>query len=150
MRTYPGARNPNWRGGLDRYVPEPNTGCWLWLGAAVNKWGHGTITIGGRQVLAHRAMYEREVGPIPTGMTLDHLCRIPACINPAHLEPVTLLENIRRGAGASVRNAKKTHCISGHPFDERNTHVTVLGARACRMCAAARARQARRDRRGGS
>lgn len=77
--------------------------CWLWRGR-LNKGGYGEFgTKVGGSFLAHRASYHLLVGPIPDGLTLDHLCRVPACVNPAHLEPVTLAENARRAAAARVR-----------------------------------------------
>lgn len=66
------------------------TPCWIWLRSTIR--GYGQIRGG----LAHRAYYERLIGPISLGLELDHLCRIPACINPAHMEPVTHAENMRR------------------------------------------------------
>jgi DNA-binding XRE family transcriptional regulator len=69
------------------------TPCWVWL-RNINEKGYGKI---GWKTRAHRAYYERFVGPIPEGMMLDHLCRIRACVNPDHLEPVTNGENVRRG-----------------------------------------------------
>ena len=68
--------------------------CWIWT-AAKNQDGHGRFRHG-RLVLAHRFAYELLVGPIPKGLDLDHLCQNPACVNPAHLEPVTRKENTRR------------------------------------------------------
>lgn len=73
----------------------PN-GCWLYLGALQGK-GYGLISVVAKDVKAHRFAYESVVGPIPDGLSLDHLCRNPQCVNPAHLEPVTHLENVRRG-----------------------------------------------------
>lgn len=78
------------------YVPEPNTGCWLWLGGHTPA-GYGQIWYSGRQGYAHRFAYELFRGPIPSGYDIDHLCRQRACVNPAHLEPVTHLVNVRRG-----------------------------------------------------
>lgn len=71
--------------------------CWLWTGTiALN--GYGLIyRQGGPLVGAHRLAYEVHVGPIPKGYELDHLCRVRRCVNPAHLEPVTHSENVRRG-----------------------------------------------------
>lgn len=72
-------------------------GCWLWLGSKDPR-GYGVCyRAPGRSTTVHRDAYEHLVGPIPEGLTLDHLCRTRACVNPAHLEPVTLLENVRRG-----------------------------------------------------
>ncbi len=73
-------------------------GCWLWTGD-LNDRGYPTFALlHDRTVYAHRYAYELLVGPIPEGLTLDHLCRVPACVNPDHLEPVTKAENIRRAA----------------------------------------------------
>lgn len=65
------------------------------MGATFN--GYGKVNLGGKTHRAHRAIYEREVGPVEDGLQLDHLCRNRACVNPAHLEPVTRTTNLRRG-----------------------------------------------------
>lgn len=70
-------------------------GCWLWAGAP-GKNGYGRISVENTVRYAHRVSYETFVGPIPQGLTIDHLCRVRMCINPGHLEPVTLAENTRR------------------------------------------------------
>lgn len=73
-------------------------GCWVFLGATQTR-GYGSVAIGGgRSGLAHRVAYEALVGPIPAGLTLDHLCEVKRCVNPTHLEPVTRAENVRRHA----------------------------------------------------
>lgn len=72
--------------------------CWLWT-AATEK-GYGLYRHDGRLSKAHRVVYELLVGPVPTGLDLDHLCRVRNCVNPAHLEPVTRAVNLRRGAEA--------------------------------------------------
>jgi hypothetical protein len=81
-------------------IDRDPSGCWLWRGAKDQK-GYGTarFPVNGvnRVGNVHRIVYEIEHGPIPKGLTLDHLCRNPSCVNPKHLEPVTYSENIRRG-----------------------------------------------------
>lgn len=81
----------------DSFVPEPNTGCWLWL--SMN--GYGKIDVidqyGKRRgMVAHRVAWELYRGAIPPGLAIDHLCSMKSCVNPAHLEPVTYEENARR------------------------------------------------------
>lgn len=74
-------------------------GCWIWQGN-VNRDGYGRFSHQGRKLLAHRAAYMSLVGQVPEGLQLDHLCRVRNCVNPAHLEPVTAGENVRRGVAA--------------------------------------------------
>jgi hypothetical protein len=81
------------------YVEEDRdyaTPCWIWQGAPTGSNGYGMTQIKGRKRLAHRVYYERHKGPIPEGLTLDHLCYVSLCVNPDHLEPVTQMENNRR------------------------------------------------------
>lgn len=105
--------------------------CWLWVGATVR--GYGEFYFKGRQLKAHRFAYELLVGPIPEGLTIDHLCRNRSCINPSHMEPVTIQENLRRGISPSAVNARKTHCLRGHPLKGQNLLVNN-GHRHCRQC----------------
>lgn len=81
-----------------RYIHGAPDECWLWIGPkTTTKYiQYGRFYFKGKLVSAHRFSYQQFVGPIPEGMHLDHLCRVPLCVNPAHLEPVTNLENIRR------------------------------------------------------
>jgi hypothetical protein len=123
-----------------KLAPGPS-GCWLWT-AAVDADGYGRVRWLGRNALAHRVVYELLRGPIPAGLTLDHLCRNRACVNPDHLQPVALATNVLRGEGVGVRNAEKTHCKHGHPFDAENTYIKQ-GKRACRQCGREANRRAR-------
>ena len=76
--------------------------CWTWIGKTY-RGGYGRISRSGRQIAAHRAVYELLVGPIPEGLVLDHLCRNRRCVRPEHLEPVSLVENLRRGFAAALK-----------------------------------------------
>jgi hypothetical protein len=110
------------------------TPCWEWT-ASKNAEGYGRVNWHGEVRKSHRVAYELLVGPIPKGLTLDHLCRNRPCVSPRHLEPVTGRTNILRGIGASAQNARKTHCIRQHPFDLPNTYWTPKGGdRQCRTC----------------
>lgn len=109
-------------------------GCWVWQRKR-DRDGYGHIKIYGQNKLAHRASYEAFIGPIPAGLTLDHLCKNTACVNPDHLEPVTNRENILRSDGITARAARTTHCPAGHPYGEANTYRDPRrGARHCRAC----------------
>lgn len=122
-------------------IEDPD-GCWLWIGAKSST-GYGVFRAGGRDVRAHRYAYETLVGPIAPSLTLDHLCRIPACVNPSHLEPVSSRENTLRGETVTAANAEKTHCDSGHELVGENLYVTPDGRRQCRACRAEAHRRAR-------
>ena len=115
-------------------IVEQADGCWGWAASKTHQ-GYGRFRMGDRNALAHRVVYEHLVGPIATGMTLDHLCRNRACVNPAHLEPLPLRENILRGRGVGAVNADKTHCKHGHEFTPENTYLgKKSGQRHCREC----------------
>lgn len=117
--------------------------CWLWTGAT-NRSGYGVINAGRRigPVVVHRAVWELLVGPIPAGLELDHLCRVRACCNPDHLEPVTRAVNVARGSRGAGR-PRLTHCKNGHPFTPKNTLPNGGHGRACRTCANAANRRYR-------
>lgn len=108
--------------------------CWLWEGNTHPETGYGRIWFG-RHVyrMAHRIAYEWARGPIPEGLTIDHLCRCRRCVNPRHMEPVTNIENVMRGESIWAVNARKTHCLRGHEFTPENTY-RYNGTRACKEC----------------
>lgn len=117
---------------LSKFTIDDN-GCWIWT-AAITGGGYGYINWQRKPQKAMRLLYDWLVGPIPDGYQLDHLCRVRACVNPEHLEPVTSRENTMRGENPSAAKAKQTHCYKGHEFDEKNTYRRPNGTRVCRTC----------------
>lgn len=115
--------------------------CWEWRGAPISS-GYGQFvpnrTVSGQRakpILAHRYSYELFVAPIPEGLYIDHLCRNKMCVNPAHLEPVTQAENVRRGVSIHAHNSRKTHCKWGHEFTPENViQVTAKSGNPGRLC----------------
>lgn len=120
---------------IGRFLSKVNVvddACWLWEGATLQ--GYGAVTIRQRTYRAPRVSYEMFVGPIPDGFEVDHLCRVPGCVNPDHLEAVTPAENKRRAAPFSAK-ANRTHCKKeGHPLSGNNLYVKKNGTRQCRAC----------------
>lgn len=123
--------------------------CWNWTGYVTTE-GYGQFHLPGvGHAYAHRFSYEAIVGPIENGLTLDHLCRNTICVNPAHLEPVTVAVNTLRGFSNSALNARKKFCKRGHPFKGRNLMIVSTKSgigRVCRECCNEHARRYREAR----
>ena len=109
--------------------------CWRWTGP-LNRGGYGHTSFDGVTQAAYVFAYKMLVGPIPVGHELDHLCRFRPCVNPAHLEPSTHAQNIKRSPiTTGALNAQRTECRRGHPFTPENTYLTPKeGWRVCNAC----------------
>lgn len=119
---------------IDRFFAKVSIiddGCWLWQSVITHD-GYGRFRLDGRMSMAHRVSYEWFVGVIPDNMCLDHLCRVRNCVNPEHLEVVTLQENINRG-NTGLHESIKIICPKNHEYSEDNTKI-VKGSRNCREC----------------
>jgi hypothetical protein len=137
LRPYPSQRMPKGSSMQERllaYSRVDGKGCWRWIGA-IDAGGYGKVACSdsrsGRG--AHRMSYLTFVGPIDDGMTVDHLCFVPDCINPAHLRLLTEVENERNQRSAFAR-----HCRRGHEFTDENTMRSPGKGRQCRACHNAR------------
>jgi hypothetical protein len=116
-----------------RKIPEPvrdeETGCLLW---------QGKVQPNGYPCRAHRRAYIKAKGPVPPGMTIDHVwelgCRYKHCIEPTHLEAVPLVENIRRAQVHRTRKPLASTCRKGHEFTPENTLWRKKKGRTCRAC----------------
>lgn len=119
---------------LWRNIRQDPSGCWIWTGR-VGTHGYGEIQAEGRRWTVPRLMYSLLVEPLAPEQQPDHRCRVRSCVNPAHLEPVTLRENVLRGNSPAAVNARKTHCPQGHLYNEGNTYRRPgTGHRQCREC----------------
>lgn len=129
---------------------EDENGCHIWIGQR-STFGYAYVSIPGEGRRAkgqgrkrvnryvYRVRYEREIGPIPEGMVLDHyVCNngAGACCNPHHCRPVSIRENVLRSDSPASLAAAKTHCDNGHPLNGDNLvpHLLRRGIRRCKIC----------------
>lgn len=118
---------------------DKTDGCWLWTAGTQSR-GYGAI--GYAPWTAHKFSYLTQVGPIPVGLTINHICGVKRCVRPDHLEAVTYAENNQHahdtGLAApsplSRTNAAKIACPAGHFYSDDNTYTNPQGHRQCRTC----------------
>jgi hypothetical protein len=110
---------------------DPETGCWKWAGY-VKESGYAQVTVSGVRWYVHRLAVALDGRPATAEQEVDHLCKVRHCCNPAHLEVVTRLENLRRSNGIAQQNARTTHCSAGHPLSPGN--LRKAPGRDCKTC----------------
>jgi hypothetical protein len=126
---------------LGKFDVDVVSGCWLWREYRDPE-GYGRVRFDGKRRFAHRVVYELLVGPIPDGLVIDHRCRVRHCVNPDHLEPVTIAVNNRRLPARRPYRARSLYCGAGlHLLSPENTYTYPNGSRNCRTCARARQRE---------
>ena len=124
---------------MQKVVIDENN-CWNWTGH-ITKNGYGMTSIGNKQYMAHRYTYEWKFGKIKDKLVIDHLCRNRKCVNPDHLEVVTLQENINRGLLGNLKHLRneaycktRTHCALGHELNGKNLYITSRNHKICKKC----------------
>jgi hypothetical protein len=133
---------------LEKIAPS-DSGCLEWQGSKSPQ-GYGWFSWNSKPTLAHRWSYEAVMGAIPAGMVIDHLCRNRCCVNPFHLECVSMAENTARGILHDLQRAnakQKTHCLRGHPLFGENLRTDAKGHRMCIACQRMKADEWRRNHR---
>lgn len=133
-----------------KYITPSVSGCWDWS-SYFYKDGYGNFYAYKKSWRAHRFAYELLIGKIPKGLDIDHLCRNRGCVNPDHLDPVTKLENWRRGKAITVNYSQNTHCKNGHLYNIENTirgfSKNGRKRRNCKACCRIAARNYQRRKR---
>lgn len=121
------------------------TGCWRWAGVIDKRTGYTLFTKGRKSYRAHTLVYKAVKGcGFPPGLIPDHLCRRRWCVNPDHLEVVTVRVNTLRGRGPSARNARKVRCKRGHQLSGDNVYLKPGKYGPLRVCVACRRVSGRR------
>lgn len=118
---------------MDSFIPEPNSGCWIWTEKTTSI-GYGRLSVDGKATYAHRYSFELFKSKIPSGLFILHSCHNPPCVNPAHLRHGTAADNMKDRSDAGRHpNQKKTHCPAGHDLKAAGK-INSQGSRVCIIC----------------
>lgn len=116
----------------EMYIPEPNSGCWLWIGRSLKGYGR----FGGSHY-AHRLSFQLFNGPIPKGMWVCHRCDTPFCVNPQHLFAApprgNVMDCVAKGRHRNQHDGQEL-CQNGHPLSGDNLKIESGKYRRCRTC----------------
>lgn len=123
------------RSWIDRFFEKIRftDSCWVWIGTKDRK-GYGDFKLNYQHWKAHRITYLLLHGDINSELTIDHLCRNHFCVNPEHLEQVSIKTNILRGEGVCANNSRKKYCVNGHPLFGENLVIRSNNGRRCKTC----------------
>lgn len=133
--------NSKWRGKRNVRSPEERFWakvrkthtCWLWLGH-LDKDGYGNIRVGLHRIMAHRFSYKLYYSFIDPNLTINHLCENKSCVNPTHLELISLKGNLMYSDTPAKRNSEKIFCNRGHLLSGYNLYLPKNGSRQCKRC----------------
>ncbi|ABS03245.1 HNH endonuclease signature motif containing protein [Kineococcus radiotolerans] len=117
------------------HAAEDAAGCLIWLRARNNR-GYGVFWLEGRLRLAHRVAWYQATGRWPqSGLVLDHLCDVKACVNHEHLVEVTNRHNVLRSPASPMNTRRaRTACGRGHTYTPESLRIDPRGHRQCRVC----------------
>lgn len=112
-------------------MPEPNSGCLLWLQSETGK-GYCQTSFAGKRDKVHRHAWRETKGPIPRGLHVLHHCDVRCCVNEHHLFLGTNDENVAdKMAKGRHRSARGEATAS--PLSEQEVREIRRDRRSCKV-----------------